>query len=64
VKTALEAEVGILHVGHRDPRRGDGEIADFERHLQEMTAAELKRRNRAPGSCRAAVPYEGMRVEI
>lgn len=64
VKTALEAEVGILHVGHRDPRRGDGEIVDFERHLQEMTAADLKRRNRAPGSCRAAVPYEGLRVEI
>jgi phosphoribosyl 1,2-cyclic phosphodiesterase len=64
VKTAVEAGAAILHVGHRDPRRGDAELAEVEKYLQDLTTEELKRTNRAPDSCRAAVPYEGMQIAI
>jgi phosphoribosyl 1,2-cyclic phosphodiesterase len=64
VKTGVAAEVGILHVGHRDPRRNDPQVADFEKYLLELTAEELKKTNRPPGACHAAVPYEGMRITM
>ncbi len=64
VKTAVAAEVAILHVGHRDPRRTDKQTAEFETDLHALTVEELKTANRPPGACHAAIPYEGMQVAL
>ena len=64
VKTAVAAGVRTLHIGHREPRRDDAGMAAFERYLIDLTSAELARLNLPPASCKAAVPYEGLRFTI
>jgi phosphoribosyl 1,2-cyclic phosphodiesterase len=64
VKTAVAAEVGILHVGHREPRRSDEQVWEFDNYLKALTADELAKLNRPPDACRASVPYEGLQVLI
>jgi len=62
VKTAVAAGAGILHLGHREPRRDDAGTAAFEKYLQRLVAAELASALPPSQTCAAAVPYEGMRV--
>ena len=38
VRTALAAQAKALHVGHRDPRRNDAEIAAFEAYARALLA--------------------------
>jgi phosphoribosyl 1,2-cyclic phosphodiesterase len=64
VKTAVAAGAGLLHVGHREPRRADAGTAAFEEDLRRLTAAELAARKSPGRACSAAVPYEGMRALI
>ncbi len=62
VRTAVAAGVGILHVGHREPRRDDAGTAAFEVALRKVMAAELAAGNVPTEAVTAAVPFEGMRL--
>jgi phosphoribosyl 1,2-cyclic phosphodiesterase len=64
VRTAVAAQVRQLHVGHREPRRSDEQIAECEAYLQRLAREELTRLGRAEDECRATVPYEGLTVRI
>ncbi len=64
VKTAVAAEVRRLHIGHRDPNRGDQHTADFEAYLRRLIREELLHLSRPDGSCEAAVPHEGLRIVL
>ena len=64
VKTAVAAEVKVLHVGHREPRRSDDQVADFESYLADLMEKELRGAERPAGTCVASVPYEGLQVVI
>ncbi len=64
VSTALAARVRRLHVGHREPRRGDDRIAECERYLQRLAREELARLGRPADECAVAIPYEGMTVQV
>ncbi len=64
VATAVAAEVRDLHLGHREPRRSDEQIADLERFAQQLMREELRKAGRPPDSCGCCVPYEGMTVRI
>jgi phosphoribosyl 1,2-cyclic phosphodiesterase len=64
VQTAVAAGVKELHIGHREPRRGDVELASLEAYLRENLAEELRRAGRAPDACRALVPHEGLTVRL
>lgn len=62
--TALAAGVRRLHIGHRDPRRNDQNIADFETYGRGFLQAELAQRNLPGETCDFLVPYEGMQIRI
>lgn len=64
IATAVAAGVRRLHIGHRDPRRNDQNIMDFEAYARGVLREELARRSLAAGSCELLVPYEGMQVRI
>jgi ribonuclease BN (tRNA processing enzyme) len=54
VRTALEAKVRCLHLGHRDPSRSDADLSrlqDYARHL-------------AGNALQVIVPYEGMMAVV
>jgi phosphoribosyl 1,2-cyclic phosphodiesterase len=63
IATALEAGVRQLHIGHRDPRRNDRLIAEFEAYTRRILLEESRRIGRE-GLCQALVPYEGMQISI
>jgi phosphoribosyl 1,2-cyclic phosphodiesterase len=64
VVTAVAADVRQLHVGHREPRRGDDDLARVEAYVQRLMRDELRRAGRAEDACKALVPYEGLVVEL
>ena len=64
VATALAAGVRRLHVGHREPRRGDDQIAECERYMQRLAAEGLARLGRPADDSAVAIPYEGMTVHV
>ena len=64
VATAVAAGVRALHVGHRDPRRSDAQIAQVDDYVRELMREELRRVGRPADSCRALIPYEGLRVYL
>ena len=64
IATALAAGVHRLHIGHRDPRRNDEQIAEFETNARELLKAELQVRMQSPDACELLIPYEGMQVHI
>jgi phosphoribosyl 1,2-cyclic phosphodiesterase len=63
VITAMEAGVRMLHVGHRDPRRNDRQIAEMEIYLQKLLAEESRSRGKSTLQ-EALIPYEGLQVLI
>ena len=63
IVTALAAGVGRLHLGHRDPRRNDLNIAELETYAQGFLREELARRN-GSGGLDLLIPYEGMQIRI
>lgn len=60
VRTALVAGVRELHLGHRDPARGDEDLARLEVFLQEHLREELRRAGRPEDGCRARITHEGL----
>ena len=64
VQTAVAAGVRELHIGHREPRRGDEELARVDAIVHELVKEELRRTGKAADACRALIPYEGMTVRI
>jgi phosphoribosyl 1,2-cyclic phosphodiesterase len=64
VATAVAAEVRALHVGHREPKRSDEQMARFEEHLHRLMSAELRRAGRPENACQALVAYEGLNVRL
>lgn len=64
VKTAVAAEVRRVHIGHRDPNRGDNQTAELEIAIRHLIREELIHHARPVGSCEAAIPHEGMRIVI
>lgn len=65
IRTALEANVERLHVGHRDPRRDDRAIAEIDSLLRQLMRESL---DALPAgserTCEALIPYEGMQVVL
>jgi ribonuclease BN (tRNA processing enzyme) len=64
VATAVAAGVRAVHVGHRDPRRSDGQIAAVDAYVRRLAAEEVRRAGLPDGACEALVPYEGLTVRI
>jgi hypothetical protein len=62
VATAVAAGVRELHVGHREPKRADDELARVEEYLQQLVASALRDAGRPADSLRARLPYEGLTV--
>jgi phosphoribosyl 1,2-cyclic phosphodiesterase len=62
--TAVAAGVKSLHIGHRDPRRGDADLAELDSFVRRLMEEELKRAGRPPGSCQALIPPEGLTVRL
>jgi phosphoribosyl 1,2-cyclic phosphodiesterase len=63
IATALEAGIRQLHIGHRDPRRDDRLISEFEayaRHVLEVECCRLEK----DGSWEVTIPYEGMKISL
>jgi phosphoribosyl 1,2-cyclic phosphodiesterase len=64
VATAVAARVRALHLGHREPKRTDANIADVERYLQQAVRTALGSAGRDGTECRALIPFEGLTVRL
>jgi phosphoribosyl 1,2-cyclic phosphodiesterase len=64
VATAVAAGVRVLHVGHREPKRDDNDLARVDRYIQQSMAAALTSAGRDPASCNTCIPWEGLTVRI
>jgi phosphoribosyl 1,2-cyclic phosphodiesterase len=64
VATAVAAGVRVLHVGHREPKRDDNDLARVDRYIQQSMAAALTSAGRDPASCSTCIPWEGLTVGI
>jgi phosphoribosyl 1,2-cyclic phosphodiesterase len=62
VSTAVAAGVRDLHIGHRDPARGDADLAQLDDFLQQTLRNKLCRAGRPEESCRARIVHEGLVV--
>jgi phosphoribosyl 1,2-cyclic phosphodiesterase len=64
VATAVAAGVRELHIGHREPKRSDDDLARIDEYLQRLVADALRSAGRPPDALRARLPYEGLTVTI
>jgi ribonuclease BN (tRNA processing enzyme) len=64
VATSVAAGVRELHVGHREPKRSDDDLARVEEYLQQLVAGALGDAGRPADSLRARLPYEGLTVAL
>jgi phosphoribosyl 1,2-cyclic phosphodiesterase len=64
VATAVAARAGLVHVGHREPRRPDEQTAALERYLQLLLRDELHRQGRMAYECTLQIPHESMTVRV
>jgi phosphoribosyl 1,2-cyclic phosphodiesterase len=64
VRTAVCAGVRELHVGHREPRHGDEDLARVDALIHQLVQDELRRAGKPADGCRALIPYEGLTVEV
>jgi phosphoribosyl 1,2-cyclic phosphodiesterase len=64
IKTAVAAGVRALHLGHRDPRRCDRDMAELEVYAQRLLREELAAQGRPEDSCTLCIPYEGQQVRV
>ncbi len=64
VSTAVAADVRAVHIGHRDPRRNDEQIARIDAYVRELARDELRRAGRPADSMEALIPYEGLTVRL
>jgi phosphoribosyl 1,2-cyclic phosphodiesterase len=64
VATAVAAGVKELHIGHREPRRTDEEMAAIEAFAQDLLRQELRRAGRGADECRVRIPHEGLTLQL
>jgi phosphoribosyl 1,2-cyclic phosphodiesterase len=64
VMTAVSAGVKEIHVGHREPRRGDEELSRVDAMVREMARQECRRQGKVEDATRALIPYEGMTIRL
>jgi phosphoribosyl 1,2-cyclic phosphodiesterase len=64
VATAVAAGVRELHVGHREPKRTDDDLARVEEYVRQLVAVALRDANRPADSLRVRLPYEGLTVML
>jgi phosphoribosyl 1,2-cyclic phosphodiesterase len=64
VATAVAAAVRELHIGHREPKRSDDELARIDEYLKGLVADALRSAGRPLDALRARLPYEGLTVAI
>jgi phosphoribosyl 1,2-cyclic phosphodiesterase len=64
VATAVAAGVRVLHVGHREPRRNDEQLAEIDGLIQRLMREELERQGKPANACRAVLPHEGLTVRL
>jgi phosphoribosyl 1,2-cyclic phosphodiesterase len=64
VATAVTAGVRQLHLGHREPKRDDCDLARVESYAQACLAKELRQLGREPAVCAACIPFEGLTVRL
>ena len=64
VATAVAAGARVLHVGHREPKRDDSDLARVDLYIQQSMATALQSAGRDPASCRTCIPWEGLTVPI
>src|SRR5262249_37585815 len=64
VTTAVAAGVRRLHVGHREPKRADADLAHLEEYLHGQLAQALRQAGRAEDACAACLAYEGLSVGL
>jgi phosphoribosyl 1,2-cyclic phosphodiesterase len=61
VATAAAARARRLHIGHREPKRDDFDLARVEAYLQQCAAAAVRGAGRDMPAC---IPYEGLTVQF
>ena len=61
VATAVAAGAKVLHVGHREPKRDDFDLARIDAYLQQCVAAALAGTGRQMSAC---IPQEGLTVQV
>jgi phosphoribosyl 1,2-cyclic phosphodiesterase len=64
IATALAACVKQLHIGHRDPRRNDQHIAEFEAYARKVLKEASASGTPSGRECDLLIPYEGLQVRI
>jgi phosphoribosyl 1,2-cyclic phosphodiesterase len=64
VATALAAGVRMLHVGHREPKRDDADLARVENYLQQCMSEALRGGGLDAAACACQIPFEQMKVEL
>ena len=62
--TAAAAGVRQLHIGHREPKRDDQDLAKFEAYLQQCLAEALRRAGKDASACVGCLAREGMTVDL
>jgi phosphoribosyl 1,2-cyclic phosphodiesterase len=64
IVTAAAAGVRRLHLGHREPKRSDTDLAWLERYAKELLAQALRQAGRPAGSCEVRVAHEGLTLHL
>lgn len=64
VATGIASRSRLLHIGHREPKRDDMDLARVESAIQQCLIASLEQAGRDVLSCRACMPFEGLTVEL
>jgi len=64
VATAVAAGARELHIGHREPKRNDDDLARIEQHAQELLRNTLIQAGKPADACRVRIPHEGLTVRL
>jgi phosphoribosyl 1,2-cyclic phosphodiesterase len=64
VATAVAAQARMLHIGHREPKRDDADLARVESNLRQLLAESLRREGRPEGACIGQIPIEDTTVKL
>jgi hypothetical protein len=54
----------MLHIGHREPKRDDADLARVESYLRQLLSESLRRDGRAAETCVGQIPFEGTTVKL
>jgi phosphoribosyl 1,2-cyclic phosphodiesterase len=62
VATAVAARVRNLHIGHREPKRDDADLARLDTYIQQCMAEAQRREGPKAPACNVCLAWEGMTV--